>query len=167
MSSNFRAILEGTANEYPIGTGHWGNHWFLLSLLVFTKAPPLFPGFTAASVWMKDCIPLLPKSLALQNNTSCYCWRVMGFLLQNPFSTFTYPSYQKWCTVSSASILRERYPSWSRYQLILPCMTFIVQGDFNSEASLQRDCLLRCIRQQIWLPEPVPTCSCDWPPLYP
>ena len=31
---------------------------------VFTKAPPLFPGFTAASVWMKDWSPSFAKFLA-------------------------------------------------------------------------------------------------------
>ena len=42
------------------------------SPLVFTKAPPLFPGLTAASVWIKDSILLLspepkeiPRPLAL------------------------------------------------------------------------------------------------------
>ena len=60
-------MFEGTAKEYPIKEPVLDDIAVLIptnSPLVFTKAPPLFPGLTAASVCIKDSILTLPsKSL--------------------------------------------------------------------------------------------------------
>ncbi len=58
-STTFRAILEGTANEYPSYEPVRVAMAVLMptnSPLTFTKAPPELPGFTAASVCMKASI---------------------------------------------------------------------------------------------------------------
>ncbi len=54
-SITFLAILLGTANEYPIYDPVWDCIAVLIPInspFVFTNAPPEFPGFTAASVWI-------------------------------------------------------------------------------------------------------------------
>ena len=61
--------MEGTAKEYPIKEPVLEEIAVFIPInspLPFTKAPPLFPGFTAASVCIKDSIFLFPsKSLPL------------------------------------------------------------------------------------------------------
>src|SRR5690606_23446737 len=61
----FFTKLDGIANEYPVYEPVLEAIAELIptnSPLMFTKAPPLFPGFTAASVWINDSIA---KSLCM------------------------------------------------------------------------------------------------------
>src|SRR5690606_36214382 len=67
-STTFLAILLGTAKAYPRYEPVWEVMAVLIPIrspLVLTRAPPLFPGFTAASVCMKDWPLVGERALAL------------------------------------------------------------------------------------------------------
>ena len=109
---------------------------------VFTKAPPLFPGFTAASVWMKDWIPLVPRSLALAETIPAVTVEVKlyGFPTARTHSpTFTESEFPNvvYGSVSSASIFSKAISIFESVPMSFALYDFLLFRVISiSEASL-------------------------------